>query len=234
MTTKKRKQTSHPSCLCVEGVIGVGKTSLCNLIAEEFNARTILEDAEENPFLAEFYRNRQSTAFQTQLWFLLSRCRQLSEELPQQDLFHDTIVCDYIFAKDRLFASINLDENEMAMYTAVAGIIERNVSKPDLVLYLQAATDVLMERIRRRGRSCERNMDRNYLAALNEAYNHFFFHYSESPVLIVNTDEVDFVNNRADFDELIRQILDARWGSTYYRPLGNRDRAIIEEKQENT
>ncbi len=230
MSNKKLPETI--SYLCVEGVIGVGKTSLCRMLASEFNLRTILELADDNPFLADFYKNRQSMAFQTQLWFLLSRYRQMTENFLQQDLFHQATVTDYIFAKDSLFASITLDENEKAMYNTIHAIIERNVPKPDFVIYLQASTEVLLKRIEKRGRSFEHNMDRSYIATLNEAYNHFFFHYKDSPVLIVNTDDIDYINNRSDFEEIVNQIYLTKWGSNYYRPLGSKGRAILDEKRE--
>ena len=234
MPGKTKKLPDHINYLCVEGVIGVGKTSLCNLIANEFNSRLILEAADENPFLSDFYKNRQSAAFQTQLWFLLSRYRQLTENFAQQDLFHRATVSDYIFAKDNLFASINLDENEMAIYNTISGILEKNVPKPDFIIYLQASTESILRRIEKRGKSYEANIDRSYLEILNEEYNHFFFHYKDSPVLIVNTDEIDYVNNRSEFDEIIEQIYLTKWGSNYYRPLGSKDRAIIDEKREKS
>ncbi len=227
-----RKLPEHINYLCVEGVIGAGKTSLCNLLGKEFNARTILEAADENPFLAEFYKNRKSTAFQTQLWFLLSRYRQMTENFVQLDLFHKATVSDYIFAKDTLFATVNLDENEMAMYNSVVTIIEKNVPKPDFVIYLQASSDVLLKRIEKRGRSYEYKMDPAYIETLNEVYNHFFFHYKDSPVLIVNTDDLDYVNNKSDLEEIVNQINLTRWGSNYYRPLGSKDRAILDEKRD--
>ncbi len=227
-----KKLPDYINYLCVEGVIGVGKTSLCNLLANEFNARPILEPAEDNPFLADFYKNRRSMAFQTQLWFLLSRFRQMTENFLQQDLFHKATVTDYIFAKDSLFASINLDENEKAMYDVIHSIIEKNVPKPDFVIYLQSSTQVLMKRIEKRGRPFEHNIDRSYIATLNEAYNHFFFHYKDSPVLIVNTDDIDYINNRSDFEEIVEQIFLTKWGSNYYRPLGSKGRAILDEKRE--
>lgn len=233
-SSNSKKLPEHINYLCVEGVIGVGKTSLCNLIANEFNSRLILEAANENPFLHEFYKNRQSAAFQTQLWFLLSRYRQLTENFAQQDLFHKAIISDYIFAKDNLFASINLDENEMAIYNSISVILEKNVPKPDFVIYLQASTGSLIRRIEKRGKSYEININRAYIETLNEAYNHFFFHYKDSPVLIVNTDDIDYVNNRSDFDEIIEQTLLTKWGSNYYRPLGSKDRAIIDEKREKS
>ncbi|MBD3322220.1 MAG: AAA family ATPase [Chitinivibrionales bacterium] len=219
--------------ICIEGVIGAGKTSLCRLLAERFSARTICEQVEENPFLSQFYKNKQMYAFQTQLWFLLSRYRQLSEEFIQQDLFHETAIADYMFAKDRIFASVNLDENEMALYNTVAGILEREIPRPDLVIYLQASTDILLKRIENRGRSYENNMDASYIENLNQAYNHFFFHYTGSTVLIINTNDIDFVNNQSDLDEITGQILQTKSGINFYQPLAKDDRLKLagEEKK---
>jgi deoxyadenosine/deoxycytidine kinase len=214
--------------LCVEGVIGAGKTSFCNLLAQEFSARQVLETAEENPFLEEFYRNRRSYAFQTQMWFLVSRYKQLSETIAQQDLFHPLTVSDYIFAKDRIFASVNLDEEELILYEHVAGVMVKNIPPPDLVIYLQTSTGVLLQRIERRGRSFEFNMDPRYIDLLNEAYNHFFFHYNETPLLIVNTNELDFVNVKEDFSELIGQIMQMNRGTRFYQPMTKRDRSRIQ------
>lgn len=228
----KRKLPESINFLCVEGVIGAGKTSLCTMLAKEFRARTICELADENPFLVDFYKNRQKMAFQTQLWFLLSRYRQMTENFLQFDLFHQTTITDYIFAKDSLFASITLDENEKAMYDAIFAIIEKNVPRPDFIIYLQASTDVLIKRIEKRGRPFEHAIDYHYIRTLNEAYNHFFFHYTEAPVLIVNTDEIDYIKNRSDFDDIVEQIFLTKWGSNYYRPLGRKERAILEEKRE--
>lgn len=231
MMSGSRKLQDTISYLCIEGVIGVGKTTLCKLLADEFNGRMILEAADENPFLADFYKNRQSMAFQTQLWFLLSRYRQLSETFAQQDLFHHVTFSDYIFAKDTLFASINLDENELALYNSVLSIIDKNVPKPDFIIYLQASTDVLIKRIEKRGRAYEHSMDRGYIETLNEVYNQYFFHYQECPILIVNADEIDYINNRNDFDEIVNQLFQTRWGRNYFRPPGSKDRAILDEKE---
>ncbi len=218
--------------LCIEGVIGVGKTSLCKMIAENFNARLLLESVGGNPFLSEFYKNRKSAAFQTQLWFLLSRYKQLTENFAQQDLFHQVTVSDYIFAKDSLFASINLDENEMAIYNTITSTLETKIPKPDFVIYLQASTDVLLKRIEKRGRDFEFNMDRSYIETLNEAYNHYFFHYSDSPVLVVNTNDIDYVSNEEYLFDIIEQIHSAKFGSNFYRPLNTSDRALIDEQKE--
>jgi deoxyguanosine kinase len=215
--------------LCIEGVIGVGKTSLCNLIARESTVRLVLEKAEENPFLEKFYNDRSSYAFQTQLWFLVSRYRQLFEVVSQQDLFYTVTVSDYIFAKDRIFANVNLSEDEMNLYEQVASVMADKLSPPDLVVYLQASTDVLLRRIERRGRSYEFNMDPRYIATLNEAYNHFFFHYNDTPLLIVNTDELDFVNNPGDFSELVYQIISTGKGTNYYKPMAAKEKSRLGE-----
>lgn len=212
-------------------MIGVGKTSLACLLAEQFEARTVLEKVRDNPFLPKFYKDRKTNAFQTQLWFLLSRYRQLSDELLQQDLFHCATVSDYMFAKDRIFAAINLDEDELALYDNVAGVLESHVPKPDLVIYLQASTDVLLRRIRARGRVFEGNMDPEYLEVINKAYNQFFFHYSDSPVLVINTSEIDFVHSALDLDEIIKQIGEVKPGVTFFQPMKTEDRIKIEKQQ---
>ncbi len=208
--------------ICIEGVIGAGKTSLVKMLSERVNGRTVFEQAEENPFLSRFYRNRTSFAFQTQLWFLLSRYRQLTEEFLQQDLFHTITIADYMFDKDRIFASANLDENELALYQTVEGILQKDVPKPDFVVYLQASTEVLMKRIEKRGRPYEINMDEEYIAQLNETYNQFFFHYSDSPLLIVNTNDIDFVHRPSDFEEIVNEMAVTKSGSHYFHPMGGR------------
>lgn len=216
--------------LCIEGVIGAGKTSLCTMIADRLDGRRVLEEAQENPFLVKFYQNRRSFAFQTQLWFLVSRFKQLSGYIDQQDLFHSLTVSDYIFAKDRIFASVNLDDEEMALYDQVAKVMTKSIVPPDLVVYLQASTDTLMRRIERRGRPFEFNMDRRYIETLNNAYNQFFFHYTETPLLIVDTSDLDFVGNSADFDEIMEQISHAGKGTVYYRPMPAPDRHKLRDR----
>ena len=156
--------------IAIEGPIGVGKTSLTKLVAEKLSARTILEQFEENPFLADFYDDPERFAFQTQLFFLLQRYQQ-QQELRQVDIFHNLLVTDYMFVKDRLFASLNLNEKELSLYETVANLLERNVINPDLVIYLQADTDTLMKNIHKRKRSFEKNMSRDYIDALNQIYN---------------------------------------------------------------
>ncbi len=228
------KIPKHINYLCIEGVIGAGKTSLCNLLAKRINGRLMLEAVNDNPFLTDFYKNRKSAAFQTQLWFILSRYRQLSENFAQQDLFHHVTVSDYIFAKDSLFASINLDENELVLYNTIAKIIEKKIPRPDFVIYLQASTDILLKRIEKRGRPYEYNMDKAYIKMLNEVYNQFFFHYQEAPVLIVNTNEIDLLNDDENLNDIIEQIHTTKFGSNYYCPLPSTDRAIIDEKKEKS
>lgn len=204
--------------IVIEGVIGVGKTSLSRLLGERLKAKLVFEEVEENPFLKDFYRDRLRYAFQTQMHFLFSRYQQ-QRNLRQMELFRDRMVADYLFQKDRIFASLNLSERELALYERLVGWLELDVIKPDVVVYLQANPDTLMARIARRGRPFERDMDRDYIAQLNEAYNHFFFHYVEAPLLIVNTNALDFVNNTEDFEDLLKRIVSHRQGTVYYTPL---------------
>jgi deoxyguanosine kinase len=219
---KERRLPDHISFLSIEGVIGVGKTTLCEMIARHFTLRPLLETPEDNPFLSDFYRNRSANAFQTQMWFLLSRHRQLTHSAAQGDLFYNGMVADYLFAKDRIFANLTLDESEMALYGNIADLLAPAIPRPDFVIYLQASTDVLLKRITMRGRRYEHNMDRGYIEALNEAYNHFFFHYTETPLLIVNANEIDFVENPADFDDIIHQLTIARGGTSYYHSVAKK------------
>ena len=204
--------------IVVEGPIGVGKTSLTNILTEQFNARRILEIVEENPFLANFYADRSKWAFQTQIFFLLSRFRQ-QQELFQQELFSSTTVSDYLFAKDRIFACLNMEGPELGLYDRVFDALQPRVTKPDLVIYLQANLDVLLHRIKKRGREFERKFDAGYLESLVHAYNDFFAHYSETPLLVVNTSDIDFVNNPGDRENLISAIQRARSGTQHYLPV---------------
>lgn len=224
------KFPSHVNYLCIEGVIGAGKTSLCRLFEERFDARLVLEEVDENPFLSRFYSDRRSYAFQTQLWFLLSRYKQISVMVAQQDLFHSMTISDYMFAKDRIFASMNLLDDELVLYNNIARVLETSIPRPDLVVYLQASTDVLLKRIEKRGRSFEFNMDRDYIDTLNQAYNHFFFHYTSTPLLIIDTNDIDFVNDIRDLEELVEQIVNAKIGTHFYHPLGSKNRQAIEKR----
>jgi len=211
----------NPRYIVVEGPIGVGKTSLAELLAERLQARKLLEGPEENPFLSQFYTDMRRYAFQTQLYFLLNRFRQ-QQELVQFDLFKQSLVSDYLFAKDKIFAYLTLDDNELALYERLHPLLEMRVQKPDLVLYLQASTEVLMRRIQMRARAYERELDRTYLEEVNAAYNHFFFHYSVTPLLVVNTNDIDFVKHKEDFEDLVKQVEVVRAGTHYYVPLGSR------------
>ncbi|MCS5661253.1 MAG: deoxynucleoside kinase [Dehalococcoidia bacterium] len=204
----------------IEGVIGVGKTSLAHLLEERLNAKLVMEKFDENPFLADFYLDPERYAFQTQLFFLLSRYRQ-QQELRQTDVFHKLVISDYMFVKDRLFASLNLDDKEMSLYDSVAKILEKNILNPDLVIYLQAETPKLMERITLRGRDFEKNMSPDYIDALNQIYNEYFFRYQESPLLIINTNDIDFVHNEEDLEEVIRYIRQPVSGTKFFNPASN-------------
>jgi deoxyguanosine kinase len=203
--------------IVVEGVIGVGKTSLTKLLATRTKGRLNLEVVEGNPFLSQFYQDRSAYAFQTQIFFLLSRYRQ-QQNLFQHDMFSSTLISDYLFAKDRIFANLNLSDDELVLYNQLATILEQRVLKPDLVIYLQARTSVLIQRIRWRGRAFEQDMDQDYLNALNAAYSYFFHHYKDSPLLVVNTDNLDFVNVPGDFDLLFDQIEENFSGTRYFAP----------------
>lgn len=207
--------------IVVEGPIGVGKTSLTNILTERLAGRRILEVVEENPFLSSFYADRQKFAFQTQVFFLLSRFRQ-QQELFQQDLFRSVTISDYLFAKDRIFANLTLASDELGLYDRVFEALGPRVTKPDLVIYLQARMDVLLHRIKKRGREFERKFDATYLESLVHAYNDFFFHYTETPLLVVNTSDIDFVNNEADREDLLQAIRKAKPGTQHYLPQASR------------
>jgi len=191
--------------IAFEGVIGAGKTSLARLLHERLGGQLVVEKFEDNPFLTRFYQNPQRYAFQTQLFFLLTRYKQL-QGLAQQELFSEFLITDYIFEKDKIFAHLNLQDDELRLYDMLAANMEKNLAKPDLVVYLQSSVDRLMQNIRARGRDFERTMTRKYIADLNDAYNYFFFRYKASPLLIVNTTEIDFVKHEDHLDELIREI----------------------------
>lgn len=216
--SNKPDQNRHSRYIVTEGPIGVGKTSLTTLLAKELEARLVLEKAEDNPFLSDFYKDSARYRFQTQMFFLLSRYQQ-QEEMAQPDLFTRITISDYLFAKDRIFAYLNLNDHELALYEQIYKILEPKIVKPDLVIFLQADTDTLLKRIKQRGRSFEKEINNDYIAAVNEAYNQFFFRYSETPLLVINTSDIDFVHRREDLDDLLKQILNMKRGVQYYVPL---------------
>jgi deoxyguanosine kinase len=204
--------------IVIEGPIGVGKTSLARRLARSFGSELILEQADENPFLERFYKNPRSAALQTQLYFLFQRTRQL-EDIRQHDLFDTVRVADYLIDKDRLFARLTLDDEEFALYDQVYTKLVVDPPVPDLVIYLQAPVDVLVERIERRGIRYEQHMDRTYLEKLQEAYARFFHAYDASPLLIVNAAQADFVSNDGDYGQLLEQVCRIRRGRHFYNPL---------------
>lgn len=204
--------------ISIEGVIGAGKTSLASMVAEKLNARLVLERFEENPYLEKFYQNRDVYAFRVQLFFLIERFTQL-QELNQKDLFHPHIVSDYIFEKDKIFAYLNLNDNELKIYENIIAPLERSVAVPDLVVYLQSTVDRLMRNIRDRNRSIEEELTRQYIEELNDGYNYFFSRYKSSKLMIVNCEEIDFVNNMQDFENLYNEIIKPeRQAVEYYNP----------------
>lgn len=206
--------------IAVEGVIGVGKTTFARMLSETLEAELLQEEVFENPFLVDFYKNHKRYALSCQLFFLISRFQQ-QQQLLTRDLFAQRIVADYLFAKDSIFASVNLSERELALYNRIAPALSRDIPSPDLVIYLQASTPVLRERIRRRNLPFEKGIDMEYVELLNNAYDYYFFHYTETPLLVVRTDDIDFVNNSQQFDDLIDQIQKPIAGKKYYIPAGD-------------
>ena len=205
--------------IAIEGVIGAGKTTLAKKLSEKLNARLICEEFELNPFLSKFYEDISRYAFQTQIFFLLSRYKQ-QQTLHQVDLFHNLIISDYIFEKDKIFAYLNLQDDELKLYENLISTIEKNIPQPDLVIYLQSNIERLMFNIRLRERSYENNITQSYIENLNEAYNHFFFRFKTSPLLIINSTEIDFVNNDKDFENLCDVIFRERKSAIeYYNPI---------------
>ena len=207
----------HLGYVAVEGVIGAGKSTLARMLAERCDGRLVLEEFEENPFLGAFYGDRDRWAFQTQLAFLASRFKQ-QKALAARDLFHHHLVADYTFDKDRIFAHVTLTGDELKLYESLYGLMEPGAPVPDLVVYLRSSVDRLLHNIALRGRSYEANMDAGYLAELVEAYDQYFFHYTKSPLLIVDATRIDFVREPATFDEMVRQIGNVRGGTTYFNP----------------
>ncbi|HEY7511746.1 MAG TPA: deoxynucleoside kinase [Vicinamibacteria bacterium] len=207
--------------IAVEGVIGVGKTLVVQRLAERLDAATALEDWASNPFLKPFYDGQAGAAFQSELFFLLSRYRQ-QQELLQRRLFTQATLCDYVFEKSKLFAYLNLDDSELLIYEKLYALLAETVPRPDLVIYLQAPTEVLLRRIRQRGRPEEARLSEEYLAEVNRAYNHYFFHYTQTPLLVVNTADVDFASVPEDLDDLMKQVRQMGKGTQYYVPQARR------------
>lgn len=203
-----------PRYVAIEGPIGVGKTTLTHMLAKELQARTVLEEFEDNPFLREFYRDKDRVAFQTQIYFLMARYKQ-QEDLRQHDLFARAIVSDYLFAKDRVFAYMNLSEPELQLYERIYDLLRPRLVPPDLVIYLQARPEVLIRRLRKRGRDFEAGIQVEYLEELTRSYNNFFFHYNDSPLLILDTSDVDYVSNRTDFAQVLELIRSTTRGTRH-------------------
>lgn len=210
-------QYELPRFIAIEGSIGVGKTTLAKRLAATFNYDTLLEQAEENPFLPRFYRDRRSSALPTQLFFLFQRVRQL-RELRQGDIFQNVRIADFLMDKDPLFAQVTLDEDELDLYRKVYDQLTVDAPTPDLVVYLQAPTEVLLERIRRRGSDMEQHIDPEYLDALNDAYTRFFYYYDRAPLLIVNAAQIDLVDCDEDYRQLVDYLLKVKSGRHYFNP----------------
>jgi deoxyadenosine/deoxycytidine kinase len=213
----KLKGRTPPGYIAVEGPIGVGKTTLTKKLAASFNYQTLLEDADENPFLENFYRNRRQAALATQLFFLFQRAQKI-QDMRQADIFEPVRVADFLIEKDPLFARINLDRDEFQLYEKVYQQLTIDAPRPDLVIYLQASTDVLLSRIDNRGVPAEQAIERAYLERLNEVYSEFFLYYDGAPLLIVNASEIDLANSEADYTHLVDYLLDIRSGRHYFNP----------------
>jgi deoxyguanosine kinase len=207
--------------IVVEGPLGVGKTSFAMLLAEKINGKAILEETEGNPFLASFYKDPKKFAFQTQLFFILRRF-QKQEEINQIDIFRRVVISDFLFDKDKIFARLNLDDREFSLYEQIFHLLKVRILKPNLVIFLQARTDILKERIKKRNRDYEKSINIKYLDQINQAFNEFFFHYTETPLLVIDASEIDFVNVPADLDNLIVEIEKMEKGTKYYVPLGSK------------
>ncbi len=211
------KGRTPPHFIAVEGAIGVGKTTLARRLAETFNYQILLEDAEQNPFLERFYQNQKNAALATQLFFLFQRSQQI-QDLRQSDIFEPVQVADFLIDKDRLFARLNLDEDEYQLYEKVYQQLVIDAPKPDLVIYLQASADVLTSRIQNRGVEFEQHISHDYLESINEAYSEFFLYYDDAPLLIVNADELDVINRHHDYAQLVDYLLNIRNGRHYFNP----------------
>ena len=207
--------------IVIEGPLGVGKTTLAMMVAEKMNGQALLEDVDENPFLVSFYQNPEKYAFQAQIFFLLRRYH-LTAELAQIDLFSRVTVSDFLFDKDRVFARSNLGDQEYWLYDQLFTLLRKRILAPDLVIFLQAKTEVLAERIRRRNKKYEKSISFKYLDRINQAFNEYFFHYSDSPLLVVNASEIDFVHNPEDFEDLMAHIRAMKSGTQYYVPMSSK------------
>lgn len=203
--------------IAIEGPLGVGKTSLAERIAKRLDASVRLEEVEENPFLRDYYKQMGRMAFQTQMYFLLSRWRQC-QDLKQADLFRGTVITDYLFDKDRVFAALTLTEHEYGLYEKIYAILKENIRTPDLVLFLQAPTDLLMKRIRTRGREFERDIEPEYLEAVNKAFGTFTYQFDGCPVLIVDTSRVDLAHHEVEVEDVLRAMMRVRGGKSFYNP----------------
>jgi deoxyguanosine kinase len=209
---------SETRYIAIEGPIGVGKTALAKRLAASLDAELVLEEVDENPFLERFYRDGRSAALPAQMFFLFARARQI-QDLRQSDLFANTRISDYLFTRDRLFAELNLDPEELKLYDQIVENLAVDPPVPDLVIYLQASVDALMQRLLRRNARFDRFVDRAYLERLTEAYARFFHAYDEGPLLIVNASQIDPVNNDADFEQLFRQIEKTTGGRHFFNPV---------------
>lgn len=209
---------SESRYIAIEGPIGVGKTALARRLAESLSAELVLEEVEENPFLERFYRDGRSAALPAQMFFLFARARQI-EDLRQSDMFATTRISDYLFTRDRLFAELNLDAEELKLYDQIVENLNVEPPVPDLVIYLQASVDALLQRLARRNASYDRFVDRPYLEELTDAYARFFHTYDEGPLLIVNASAIDPVNNDADYQQLYRQIERTTGGRHFFNPV---------------
>jgi deoxyadenosine/deoxycytidine kinase len=217
LSTIDLKGRTPPPFIAVEGPIGVGKTTLAKRLADSFNYQALLERADENPFLERFYQNRNQAALATQLFFLFQRAQQI-QDMRQNDIFEPVRVADFLIEKDPLFARINLDSDEYQLYEKVFQQLTIDAPQPDLVIYLQAPTDILLRRIESRGTDYEQHISRAYLESLNEVYSEFFLYYDGAPLLIVNASEIDLVNSEQDYQQLVDYMLDIRRGRHYYNP----------------
>ncbi|MCK4305543.1 MAG: deoxynucleoside kinase [Candidatus Eisenbacteria sp.] len=213
----KGEQSTPLYFIAIEGVIGVGKTSLAKRLADYLGGCLLLEQVEENPFLQHFYQDRRAYAFQTQIFFLLCRYRQQREFL-QRDLFRGPVVSDYMFQKDRVFANINLSDSELDMYNQIFTLMERDQPRPDRVIFLRATVDTLLDRISKRDREYEKEMDPEYLETLAEAYTYFFAHYTGAPVMVVNSNELDFRRDLSLVSDLWKAVIEHRAGTAVYNP----------------